>query len=410
MTAPRIEIQNTGPQKPWLGQLVPLEVSVWRPEAETPLEPFSLDDVVASGAIAKWAEHVSPPDERQEGDTHFLVQHRTLLVFPQTDGRVVIPPIVARYTDAASEAPVAVVSKSFAFQAAIPAGAGQTLPLVATSVKLTQLFDRDLSTLKVGDGFTRTLTLTATDTDTIVFPGLTLAAVAGMTEYSAGKHAESSTERGKNVATEAQAITYVVDRVGPHRMPGLSLRWLEPRSGRYYEATVEDTTLWAAPNPALGFSCLGTARGTALGTAVVLLGGLAIVTLLILRRLRRGPGRWERAFVRRSEERRAFHAVLRAARVGAAHQLLTTLYAWLTIRSPRKLDRTLNAFRHATAEASDLADSLDSAVFSTSASLSIDTGKSRAILRSARSAMRRSGRRPGLAPLNPSVPGQGEPL
>jgi len=409
MTAPRIEIQNLGPNKPWLGQLVPLEVSVWRPEAETPLEPFSLDDVVASGAIAKWAEHVSPPDERQEGDTHFLVQHRTLLVFPQAEGRIVVPPIVARYTEPTSKAPIAVLSKGYTFQAAIPAGAGDTLPLVVTSATLAQSFDRDLSTLEVGDGFTRTLTLTATDTDTIVFPGLSPAPVPGMTEYSAGKHAQSSTERGKIVASETRAITYVVDRVGPHRIAGLSVRWLEPRSGRYYEAKIEDATLWAAPNPALGFSCLGTARGTALGTAVVLLGGLAIVTVLIVRRLRRGPSRLERAFAQRSEERRAFHAVLHAARNGAAHQLLTTLYAWLTIRSPRNLDRTLNAFRRTSAEASDLADSLDRAAFSTGESVSIDTGKSRAILRSARSVMRRSGRRLRLAPLNPSATGQGEP-
>ena len=204
MTAPpsaapgaRIELVRQGPTKPWLGQLVPVDVSVWRPEGTTALEAFSFDDVVAAGMIAKWSEQAPPPDERAEGETKFLVQHRTLLVFPQSDGDLTVPPLVARWGEAATKHSVFVASKELHFEAAIPAGAGDTLPLVASSVALEQTFDRNLSSLRVGDGFTRTITLRATDSDPIVFPELILGGVSGMTAYSAGTLAESSTERGQ---------------------------------------------------------------------------------------------------------------------------------------------------------------------------------------------------------------------
>ncbi|HEV8551486.1 MAG TPA: hypothetical protein VGQ57_20705, partial [Polyangiaceae bacterium] len=172
MSGARIELANLGPQKPWVGQLVPVEVTVWRPEEDKPLEPFSLDDVIAAGAIVKWSEQNAPPDERQEGDARFLVQHRTLLVFPQADGALTVPSIIARYTDPTSKSPVIVKSPTLVLQAAIPPGSGDALPLVTSSATLQQTFDRDVGTLKVGDGFTRTITLSATDTDAIVFPEL----------------------------------------------------------------------------------------------------------------------------------------------------------------------------------------------------------------------------------------------
>ncbi len=404
MTGPRIELKNLGPARPWVGQLVPIDVTVWRPEGEKPLEPFSLDDVIAPSAIVKWSAQDPPPDERLEGDTRFLVQHRTLLVFPQGDGEIRLPPITARYTEPAHKTPTAVRSAPFTFQAAIPAGATDPLPLVATSVKLEQSFDRDLSSLKVGDGFTRTLTLTATDTDAIVFPELVPAKVPGMTAYPGGAHAESTTERGQIAAKQTYSVTYVVDRVGPHEMPGVSVRWLEPRSGKYGVAAITDQTIWTRPNWSLGTSCFGTAKGTALATGAALLFTLVALTLVAVRRVRRGPGAWERAISTRLRERRAFGKVVRAARMGSASALLQSLYAWLVIRKPYKIDRTLLAFRRASADARALCVSVEQALFR-DARANIDIPRSTTICQHARREMSRSRDRRGTPRLNPDRQG-----
>lgn len=401
MSAPRIELKSLGPSKPWVGQLVPVDVSVWRPEGEKPLEPFSLDDVIAAAAIVKWSDQAPPPDERQEGDTKFLVQHRTLLVFAQGDGDITLPPIIARYTDPASKKPVAVKSEPWIFRAAIPAGAGDALPLIAGSLKLEQSFDRDLAGLKVGDGFTRTLTLTATDTDAIVFPELAPVPVPGTTAYPGGAHAESSTERGQIGAKQTYSVTYVVDRIGPHEMPGVSVRWLEPHSGRYSEATIDDQTFWTRPNWALGVACFGTAKAAALATTAALCLTVVLLSIAVVRRVRRGPGRIERALAARLEERRAFREVTRAADSNAAGTLLEALYRWLVIRSPQKRDRTLQAFRNASGDANALSYKLERAMFREGRA-KIDTPNGSTICQHARGAMNRS-RDAGEAPrLNPT--------
>jgi hypothetical protein len=399
VSAPRIELTNLGPAKAWVGQLVPVEVSVWRPEGDKPLEPFSLDDVIAAGAIVKWSDQNAPPDERQDGDTHFLVQHRTLLVFPQAEGSISVPPIVARYTDPVAKAPVVVKSAKLTFASATPPGSGDTLPLVATSATLQQTFDRDIGSLKVGDGFTRTLTLSATDTDAIVFPELTPPAVSGVTMYPGGLHASSTTERGQIAAKQTFSVTYVLDRVGPHSMPGLSIRWLEPRTGKYQEARIEDQTLWARPNFALGFSCLGTAQGAALATGIAVIATITVVLLAIARRVRLGPGRLERAFRERRREQLAFREVLHAMRSGAARQCLDALYAWLVIRSPKSLDRTLGVFRHSTPDARNLSAAVEQSLFRNGSTI-LDIANASAICRQARAALKR--RETRVAPsLNP---------
>jgi hypothetical protein len=406
VTAPRIEVTRSGPAKPWLGQLVPINVDVWRPKGDAPLEPFSLDDVVAAGMIVKWSDQAPPPDEKQEGETRFLVQHRTLLAFPQSDGQLTLPPIVARWTDPVTQTPVFAHSSELSFQAALPPTVGAELPLVAGSVSLRQTFDRDLSKLRVGDGFTRTLTLHATDTDPIVFPQLSLADAPGLTGYRTGSQASTNTERGQFQADLPLRTTYVVDRVGPHRMSGVTLRWLEPRSGRYLDASVPELTFWSGPNPALGFQCLGTASSASFAPELGSLSLLALLGFAIVRRLRRGPGRLELTLKERSRERSAFREATHAIRQDPALFGLQKIYAWLAVRFPASSDRTLSPLKGATKQAGDACLALERAVFRernmTTPGRSFVT-----MLRRTRRAMGRAQRAVALERLNPARNNEG---
>ncbi|MEI9947541.1 MAG: hypothetical protein WDO74_00785 [Pseudomonadota bacterium] len=146
-------------------------------------------------------------------------------------------------------------------------------------------------------------------------------------------------------------------------MAGVTLRWLEPRSGRYLDATVPELTFWSGPNPSLGFQCLGTASGAALATEVGSLGMLGLLAFAIVRRLRRGPGRLERTLRERSRERRVFNEAVRAARQGPALLGLQQIYAWLAVRFPATLDRTLTPLKDSTKEARDACVALEKSVF-----------------------------------------------
>lgn len=241
-----------------------------------------------------------------------------------------------------------------------------------------------------------------------MFPELALADTTGTTGYPATTQATSSTERGQFQADLRLRTTYVVDRVGRHRVPGLSLRWLEPHSGRYLDASISELTFWSAPNPSLGFQCLGTASGAALATEFGSLGMLGVLALAIIRRLRRGPGPLERAMKRRSRERHAFHEATHAARQGPALLALEKLYAWLAVRFATTRDRTLAPFESTTAPARDAVVAFEKSVFR-DGNTAAPGGSFVSILRSARKAMGRSRAAIALESLNPARRNEGGP-
>ncbi len=176
------------PDVPWVGQMVPVDVVLWRPHQDTgEMPPFSLDDVNPDGAIAIWRPEAPPPEERDDGGVHYLLQHRTLLLFPETTGELTVPPLRARFDDASSGQAVHVTSTSLTFSSHVPHGleAGDPL-LVARNVTVTTTLDPVPAGLRVGDGFTRTITLSAEETDPLLLPNLHLDAPEGLPRLRGG--------------------------------------------------------------------------------------------------------------------------------------------------------------------------------------------------------------------------------
>src|SRR5688572_3922682 len=96
-----IELTRHGPEAPWVGQLVSIDVALWRPKlAEGELPPFSFDEPEVPGAIALFRSYAPPPSEVTREGVSYLVQHRTLLIFPQADGLIQVPALRAHYDEA----------------------------------------------------------------------------------------------------------------------------------------------------------------------------------------------------------------------------------------------------------------------------------------------------------------------
>lgn len=345
MSEARIVIERSGPERPWLGQLVRFDVQVWRPKLDAaPLPPFEFDELETPGVIAHFREEASPPDEKQEGDQTFLVQHRTLVVFPQKDGHLKLPPLVARWTD--EEAAQSVQSAALEFDAAIPPHADERL-VVSPSLHIEQSTNQPLRGLKVGDGFVRTVTVSATDSDPWVLPTIDFSAVSGLSLYAQAPKDASSAERGQLSASRTFQATYVVERVGHYELEAATLRWLDPASGKFHEATAPELSFWAGPNVGLGLSMWGTTTGAGLlgfGLSSLV---LALALWAIWRRSK-GPFAFERALARANAERNAFAELRRAARHGAPLQILIAAYAWLRVRFPLRTERSLAPLRDVT--------------------------------------------------------------
>jgi hypothetical protein len=341
-------LTRSGPAVPWLGQMVRIDVALWRPHAnEAALPPFSFDELEVPGAIAVFRAEAPPPSELEEVGVRYLVQHRTLLVFAQEDGEIVLPPLTARFDAVEGQAPVRVKSEPLRFNAALPHGLpGEASLVVAPGLTLTSTLDRPLAGLAVGGGFTRTVVLAAQDTDPIMLPELDFAPVEGLRVYAAEPHVEASAERGAIRASRTFSATYVVERVGHYELPALKVAWLDPVHGRYAVAQTGPLVFWARPSWSLGLSAFGSVPGLGLSLALGASLLLAALVYATRRRLREGPFAWEQRLAARWRERRAFLAFERALGHAAPLALLSRAYAWLALRLPNA-PRTLAPLRAA---------------------------------------------------------------
>lgn len=351
---PHIVLTPGGPPVAWVGQMVRIDVALYRPHTSVgELSPFSFDELDVPGAIAIFRSEAPPPSELEEDGTAYLVQHRTLLLFPQEDGVLELPPIHARFDDLTTRAPVRVASAPLTLKAALPrAAAGDQLPVVARNLTLTSTLDRKLADLAVGDGFTHTLVLSAQDTDPVMLPELTFGDVPGLRVYPAEPRAQSSAERGVISASRRYSATYVVERVGHYELPVLSVRWLDPASGRYATAVAKAESFWARPNFGLGLSAFGSAPGLDFALLLSTLVLLATLAHFTRRRLHEGPFAWEKRLRARYREQRAFVAFERALGHDAPLVLLRRAYAWLALRLPNA-ERTLAPLRDASPKSAE---------------------------------------------------------
>jgi len=348
MSEPRVVVVRSGPDHPWVGQLVKLDVQLWRPvleEGKAP--PFGFSEPHVAGALAHFREEAPPPDEQEQDGQTWLVQHRTLVVFPQIDGVVHIPSITARWDE--GDAVKTARSEALEFTAALPPRSDERL-VVAPRLDVEQTLDRSLAGLRVGDGFTRTVVVSADDSDPLVLPTLEFSPVRGLSVYPAAPQDASNAERGNLTASRTFSATYVVERVGHYELPALSLEWLEPNSGRYSVTQAPEVDFWGWPNPHLGLSMWGTSTASGwLGFGLVA-AVLALAATTLRRRIRGGPFRWERRLADARAEQRAFRRVLRIRRHGSPLETLRALYAWLRLRVPYRTDRTLEPLRTASKE------------------------------------------------------------
>lgn len=395
--APEVVVVSQGPDHPWVGQAVRFDVQLVRPiEDAGTAPPFSFGEVTMPGAIARFQEQAPPPDERSSGDTTLLVQHRTLLVFPQLDGELVLPPIIARWNE--GEAVVTAASQPTPIHAAYAPGSSEAL-IIAPSVRIEQTLSRPLSGLHVGDGFTRTVVLTVTDSDPIVLPTLEFAPVSGLSVHPASPQDVASAERGQITASRTFEVTYVVERVGHYDLDALTARWLEPASGKYHTASAPELVFWALPNPRLGLHMWGTTATNQLagfGLSIALL--LGLVTLVV-RRARGGPFAFERRLTARYAERRAYRRFVQSLSGSSALSSLRLAYAWLRTRFPSSTDRTLTPLRSVDVSTTESLAVLEDRAFNPDQER---TAPAASVAALARVRTRLARRTPALLRLNPS--------
>ena len=228
---------------------------------------------------------------RREGGATWVVQQWQLEFYPQTVGRFRVPPL--------------------------------TLELAVNDARAGIVRGQNLSGLRPGDAFTRTVELQAIELAAMMLPEPPFPDVEGMSAYPDLPELAERSNRGEATAVRRQSVTYVVEREGRYRLPELAFYWWNTHDQR-----LETTRLPAveidAGAAAAGASQPGRIPGVTAAVYASMLLALGVSGLL----------GWWLIQRRRSRPESLLRQADRALRRGSRQQALSLAYAWLNSRPP----------------------------------------------------------------------------
>lgn len=228
-------------------------------------------------------------------------------------------------------------------QVSVPAGAEDAF--VTHDLKIGQKVDANLTALKAGDAFTRTIELTASGTPAMFIPDITLDEVPGLNAYPQAPAISDAAPDEPIAGKRTFAVTYVVQQAGDYDLPAVSIRWwdLDTQQIVNTSAPALHVHAVAAPTPPPPFSVpaeqsaptaarhvdwrrVGIQSGIAI-IAIALLWWLTPYAVQLARNLARRRRLHHRQYL--DSEPHAYAQLRLALRHNNDATILETLYRWL---------------------------------------------------------------------------------
>jgi hypothetical protein len=331
------------PERAWVGQRVILRIDVLAEDGWAQIP--ALGDLGINGAYV--VRNETQGTRLSEGAS--TGQRYQLSVYPQVAGRLEIPALpvtvtVKRWGVGGGDEEHELLTPPTTLQTRIPPGAESVRGLVtSSSLVADQSWSAQPDTVQLGDAVTRTVTLRAENVSGMAFPPLRHGAIEGAGIYPGEPRVEDSFNRGSLSGERVETVTYVVEKPGAIRLPGIRVNWWNP----------ESETLRIISLDGLDFVAIGTPDSVAAVVELPLdearprwpwFAGGAFVLVALAWRLR-GPLEAWRAR-RRQSEGRYFADAMRAVRSGDAGQGLNGLMRWLDRiedgKTPARMDRFLD--------------------------------------------------------------------
>ena len=309
----RLEVSPRGPV--WIGQRVTVTLSALTPDrfAASPTFP----ELALQGRAIVLPEGTTVPgSERVNGTTYAALQHSYEL-FPAEAGTLVLPRIrMSAHVGDGTEATAEI--EGTGIEARAPPGVTDLSRLVvAPEFRLTATTDRAPDGLRVGEAITRTLQLEARDTSSMLLPVALWGHPEGVAVYPDPPELRDQSTRGDLRATRQERVAYVPQRPGMVELPGFSVLWFEPRSGRMQVVNV-------AP---IHFEAMSAAEAATPTRRPALWPWFASGALFLI--LAMGCWlAWRRRPARHVPEQEAFAALRLACRADRARAAFASLYRW----------------------------------------------------------------------------------
>jgi len=326
----RVEAKLTTGGDLWVGQRVPLTIKIQAPG-------FSIDGIAAfdipeiSGLIVlKLAGSPAIGNETIEEVTYVTQQHEFAL-FPQRAGEFTIPAFSVRFSSSAGYGkpvtPFVVQTEPLMFTAKLPPGAEKLRTLISTNhLTFEETWSPDVTSVKVGDAITRTITMKADDIPGMEFPPLSFNPIEGVGIYPKPPSVNDTSERGALAGQRVESVTYVFEKSGTCSLPGFSLAWWKLDEKTLKRETVDGRTISATgPVKTSETTGPGTAsdpRRSSWSRIAGMAAVLGIVATVVAFLLCRKP-------VHVNEEAVLFSALESACRTNDRRRILAALTVWL---------------------------------------------------------------------------------
>ena len=339
----RVEIDDTGRIVP--GQQVQVKVDVFVPDFFTSPPQFPLFDL--PNAIVTLPEGRALNMVETIDGVQYAGIRRTYAVVPMASGTFTLPPAVITLGYSQNGKPISgqTTLPATQFTVAEPfGGATAALTFAARGLTISQSFDRDPTTMKVGEALVRTITVFAEDTQAMLIPAVPATVVTGMKQYpkspsiADGVQAEDRTTG----STRTDTVTFVAEAAGTIEIPAVSYPWFDVDAQANATAVLPATLVKVSKSapastglaPQIEQTDAGGGRAwpskTTWAVAAVFFAALAAgcwFTVKMLPWVRRGlrefaAGRW-------SSERRSFKRLLAAIRMSDPMTVYRSLEDWV---------------------------------------------------------------------------------
>jgi hypothetical protein len=341
---PRVTVELSPKDGAWVGQRVTLAVTLSTPDLFAGVPSFDIPPIPGVVVVPP-AGSPTIGTETAGGDT-FTTQRHEFAVYAQRPGVVRIPAFPVRFeTNAGFGKPTVrreVTTREASFTAKSPPGAeGLGTVIAARELKVTDEWEPEPKSPKVGDAFTRTLAVTAAEVPGMVFPPLRVDAVEGLAAYPKQPTVEDRTDRGTLTGRRVEAVTYVCEKPATVTVADRTLTWFDLDAEELKTVQLPGRTFAVEPTPnaspeaatAPPAPARGQARwwwAFAAGGCVVALGGFVLTRVW--------PW-WKQARADRAQSEAAYFARFRhACHRSDPHGVYVALLAWLDRLGPMTVE------------------------------------------------------------------------
>lgn len=227
--------------------------------------------------------------ERIDGESWQVLRY-PLALYPQAGGELRIPPLQVRFRTAERFGAEPVVfdleTKAMTVVVAWPPGAPEGSLVVTTR-------DFDLSynwtpvdgSLRPGEAVTLEVRRRAADTSAMLLPPLPRFETEGLASYPEAPEINDRSNRGALTGERHDRVTWVVEKAGAYRIPGIRFQWWDPHAERLREQLVPGMSFEAEPGPVgEGRDLAGQSAEAAIGRAwlalLALVAGISVWLLV----------------------------------------------------------------------------------------------------------------------------------